>query len=197
MNAGGNRLCVCALVSAVALLGMQVAAYASLGTGVGASPITLDHPVHPGNSYRLPSLYVVNTGTEPSDYAVHVARLSEGPQRDVPSSWVSIVKPHFHLEPKQATMVPLTLAVPQAAESGDYLTNLVAGTVPPGASGGVALGAAAAGKLTFSVTPSPGIGIPWPWPAGVYLAIALTLLGAGGAALLRRTRLQIQIQRKR
>src|SRR2546423_4045049 len=181
----------------LAVMAPPIEAEASLGTGVGASPITLAHPVRPGYTYQLPSLYVVNTGTEGSDYGVHVARLSPGTERDVPVSWVHIGKPRFHLEPNQSTTVPLNLALPDNAPPGDYLTNLVAGTLPPGQTGGVALGAAAAGKLTFTVTPAPGIGVPWPWPLWVYGLIALVLLTSGGIYLFRRSGIRIQVQRKR
>src|SRR2546423_13412021 len=124
----------------LAVMAPPIEAEASLGTGVGASPITLADPVRPGQNYQLPSLYVVNTGTEASDYGVHVARLSQGTQRDVPASWVHIGKPRFHLEPNQSTTVPLNLALPDNAPPGDYLTNLVAGPGAPRPTRGAAPG---------------------------------------------------------
>lgn len=192
-RAVGRVLCLALAVAGF----LPIAAEASLGTGVSASPIVLAESAHPGNSYALPAMYVVNTGTEPSDYAVHVARLSQGAQRVAPAGWIHIGKPRFHLDPKQATSVPLTLDVPADASPGDYMTNLVAGTVPPGSTSGLALGAAAAAKLLFSVTPSPGVQFPWPWPVWVYVILALVLVAAAGMYLYRRLGLSVQIQRKR
>ena len=69
---------------------LPLRAVASVGTGVGASPIVLSELAQPGHSYTLPQLYVFNTGTEASQYRVHVSRLEEGAQHDVPSGWVDL-----------------------------------------------------------------------------------------------------------
>src|SRR3982074_1449235 len=73
------------------------------GPGVGAPPITLSETAIPGHSYTLPSLYLVNTGTETSRYGVRVARLEQGQQRDVPTSWVAVASTTLNLDPKAST----------------------------------------------------------------------------------------------
>jgi hypothetical protein len=56
---------------------------------VGAAPLRLAAPAQARGYYRLPSLYVVNTGSQTTDYLVRVQRLAHPPGRDVPASRVS------------------------------------------------------------------------------------------------------------
>src|SRR5690348_9021901 len=99
------------VVGAAALAAAPLRAGASVGTGVGADPIVLSETAHAGQSYTLPALYLVNTGTETSQYAVRVARLEQGKQRNVPASWIVVPTRPISLAPKEATNVPLTLDV--------------------------------------------------------------------------------------
>ena len=55
------------------------AASASIGVGVQANPVSLDSAAHPGGSYTLPALYVVNTGTQAESMSVRVERLPPSP----------------------------------------------------------------------------------------------------------------------
>ena len=176
-----------------------VAVSADVGTGVGASPISLDRPAVAGQTYTLPSLYVVNTGSEASYYAVRVERLSKAAARLVPSSWITFGKNDFPLAPKAATQVPLRLAVPANAATGSYMTNLVVTTVASNQKAGVALGAGAAATLTFAVAAPTGLnlGIPWPWPWWVYGLGALLLLGAAVALVPRWFGVRVQVERRR
>ena len=188
-----------ACLFALALALAPAAAGADIGTGVGASPITLDRPAVAGQAYTLPSLYVVNTGSEASYYAVRVERLSKGSASPVPSGWIAFGKNDFPLAPKAFTQVPLRLAVPANAAIGSYLTNLVVTTVAPGQKGGVALGAGAAATLTFSVAaPSgPHLGIPWPWPWWVYGLLALLGLAGAASVVPRWFGIRFQVERRR
>jgi len=77
-------------LAAAMFLGVPIAAHASVGTGVGASPIVLDRPAEPGHSYDLPKLYLVNTGSELAHYTVRVRRYTPSSAREIPSSWVAI-----------------------------------------------------------------------------------------------------------
>jgi hypothetical protein len=167
---------------------------ASVGTGVGANPITLADPAQPGHSYALPRLYVVNTGTETSRYSVRVVRIEQGRQHAVPSSWVAVPGDALVLDPKAAVFVPLTLNVPAGAAGGDYMSDLVAGTVAPGATSGASLGAQAATRLLFTVGPAEG-GPLWPPPLWVELVAGLAVLGALGLAV-RRSGLRFHVERR-
>ena len=170
---------------------------ASLGAGVGASPIVLSHPAQPGHSYQLPTLYVLNTGTEPAYYLVRVQAIGQNQVHPVPTSWVQFGTNHFQLQPRQSLAVPMTLIVPSDAAAGSYRSYLVAGTVPASQTGGVAFGAAAATRLEFTVSPPSGFTFPWPWPWWVYLLLGLVIVVGGGALLLRASGLGIQIERRR
>jgi hypothetical protein len=93
-------------------------ATADVGAGVSASPVVLRTQARPGNSVRLPDLYVVNTGTEASIYRLKVEELSPGEGRVVPPAWVHFARNDFPLLPKESASVPLTLSVPADALTG-------------------------------------------------------------------------------
>lgn len=172
-------------------------ALASLGAGVGASPITLAQPAQAGHTYQLPSLYVINTGTDASYYLVRVQAIGQTQAKPVPAGWVQFGRNHFQLQPKQALAVPMTLTVPSDARTGSYRSYLVAGTVPAAQTSGVAFGAAAATRLEFTVVPPSGFTFPWPWPWWVWGIVGLAVVVGGGLLLLRASGLGIQIERRR
>ena len=175
------------------LLGPAAPARASVGVGVGAVPLRLAAPARPGGDYRLPPLYVVNTGTRAGDYRVRVQPLGHPPGRAVPAAWVHLGRTRLRLRPHHHALVPVILAVPKSAAGGAYRTDLVASTVMPRPGHGAALGAAAADRLSFTVD-SPGRGLRWPPWLGYLL---LTLAGAGLVVLAtRRLGLRIQIERR-
>jgi hypothetical protein len=184
-------------VGAACLALLPVPVAATVGTGVGASPITLAEPAQPGHSYRLPALYVINTGTESSYYMVRVQAIGQSQGKAVPASWIQFGRNHFQLQPKQALAVPITLAVPGNATTGTYRSYLAAGTVPASPTSGVAFGAAAATRLEFTVARPGGFTFPWPWPLWVWLLVVLLVLVGGGLLLLRASGLGIQIERRR
>jgi hypothetical protein len=196
-EAGPRRPLAAAGLAAAALLLLLLVpaapAWASVGVGVGAVPLRLAAPARPGGTYRLPSLYVVNTGTQASDYLVRVQRLGHPTARAVPAAWVHLGRTRLRLRPHHHALVPVTLAVPVGAASGTYSTDLVASTVMLRPGRGAALGAAAADRLIFTVD-SPGRGLRWPPWLGYLLA---ALAGAGLVVLaVRRLGLRIQIQRR-
>lgn len=187
-------------------------ASADLGVGVGASPITLGEPVLAGESYAMPPLYVLNTGTEPARYTISVERISEGEGQPVPPEWIVLGDNRFVLEPRQSAFVPVTLTVPESAPAGSYLTNLVAAAGRPSLGGGTGLGAAAAARLTFTVAgPSVSVPLPPPLPDSVSIplpspsraplwpAVALALAGALLAAslALRALGFRLHLHRRR
>lgn len=166
----------------------------SIGAGVGANPIALDRPASPGGSYRLPGLYVVNTGTGAGTFRVAIKRLSPGSEHEVPASWVALDSTEFGLAGYQSATIPLHLNVPADAQPGDYMTNLLAGTIGAGASGGGAtFGAAAATKLTFSVAAqSKG---PLTAPTRLLVGVGLLALVAVLAIAVKRSGVRLEIRR--
>lgn len=185
------------LIALPALLASALAvsvASADIGVGVGAAPLILGGPAIAGQTYSMPPLYVVNTGTETARYSITVQRISEGEAQPVPPDWISLGDNEFLLAAQGSAQVAVTLSVPDGTAPGAYLTNLVASAAPPAQPpGGAALGAAAAAKVTFSVAPplGPSIPLPWgtvfvpwpsflPWPLPPWVGIA----AAAGAVLI-------------
>ena len=167
---------------------------ASVGVGVQSDPVRLGSVARPGVSYALPPVYVVNTGTQAESISVRVERLSRGPGRAVPPSWIT--GPGVRLSPQKAARIPLELVVPGGAKSGGYLSDIVVAGSAVMSVGHTNLGVAAATKLEFSVGPGPGPGL-WPslplwtrWAIGGLLLLAIAVFGV------RRSGLRIRVERK-
>jgi hypothetical protein len=183
-------------LAAILSAGAGASASADVGAGIGADPIMLPQPLLPGHGYSMPAVYVVNTGTEPSRYGLIVQRLRQSDDTSVPPEWVQFARNDFTLAPQESTRVEVKVTVPADAKAGGYASNVVVGTIPPGAvAGGTALGARAATDLKFQVS-KPAPLIPWPWPWWSYAALGGALLLGGGEALRRRLGISIQVQRR-
>jgi hypothetical protein len=155
------------------------AAQASVGVGVQAAPVRLAHAAHAGQSYQLPALAVINTGSQPESVTVRVQRIMPGPGRAVPPAWIHITGQGVRLAPHAEGSIPLSLSVPGGAKPGAYLTELVAYGSAAVQAGGANLGAAAATKLEFRVTADPA-GLFWfvPGWAGRWLFLLALLVVA-------------------
>lgn len=178
------------LISAALLIAPGVAS-ASIGTGVGAVPLSLSGPAHAGRNYTFHYLYVKDTGTVASDYLVKVERLNAASGKAIPVNWVRVTPVAFHLEPRAIERVTVTVAIPYAAPSGSYMTDLVATTFSPHRGGGTALGAAAADKLSFTIPSTSS----FPWLIVAVGGGLLLLLGAGYG--LRRSGVRLSFDRAR
>jgi len=182
-------------VGLAAWLGFAGPARASIGVGVQANPVSLSGAAHPGASYALPSLYVVNTGTQAESMSVRVVRRT-GPGRAIPGSWIHIGSLSGQLPPKQSARIALELVTPADAEPGNYVSDIVVTGATAPVAAGVSFGAAAATKLEFTITPGPS--------AGSWLSVpAWTWWAAGGLVILaaatfgwRRSGLRIRVERK-
>jgi len=188
-----RRLYLLGMAAGMLWLGLQVAAKADVGAGVGASPIVLEAVAHPGHTYRLPGLYVINTGTVSSTYHIHVEHLSPGPSRTVPPAWVQFERNNFLLQPKESASVPMTLSIPADAVSGKYSSDLVAGTVAPSGSGPFVPGAEAATELRFQVGEG---GFLWAWPWWAYAIAAMAVVAATAVGLQRRLGFRLLVERR-
>jgi hypothetical protein len=171
-----------------------VSASASVGAGVGASPITLRVPAQPGQHYHLPGLYVVNTGSKASVYDIDVEELAPGQGRPVPPSWIHFATNHFQLAPNGAASVPITLDVPPGASGGRYASDLVASTAAPRDNAGAVAGVRAATQLVFSVRTSANT--TWGLPRWSYGALAALALTTAGWLFWRRYGFRIHVERR-
>ena len=104
-------------VALVALASFAQTSDASVGVGVQASPVRLGSMAHRGERYALP-LDVVNTGTEAEAVSMRVERLSRGPGRAVPPSWVQFSGPAVQIAPGKAARVSVELVVPGRCQAG-------------------------------------------------------------------------------
>jgi hypothetical protein len=168
----------------VALATFAQSSDASIGVGVQVGPVRLGTVAHRGESYPLPPVYVVNTGTQAEAINVRVERLYHGPGLVVPPSWVSMTGPAVQLAPGHSARIPLQLDVPGRARPGGYMSDVVVTGSPGGAAGMAHIGVAAVTKLEFSVSPAPPQGHPglvsprlWWVLTGLLVAAAL-ILGA-------------------
>ncbi len=194
-----NWLILAAVLLMLTMSMSMSAAHAESGAGVGANPIVLTEIAHPGHRYSLPSLYVINPGTDPSAYRIGMQLLGRNQSRSVPATWLQFGHDDIVLNPQQSTSVALTLVVPHDAPPGTYLSLIVASTAPSGNVGGTTLGAAAATELRFSVArvdhPLVTVGLLWktPWRY-VWVGIA-TMIAVAFAV--RRSGVRLVVQRPR
>lgn len=174
-------------------LGLAASADASIGVGIQSNPVLLNGDAHPGGSYTLPSLYVVNTGTEAESVTVQVERLATGTRSDwtVPGSWIQVADQGTELAPAQSAQIPLELHTPGNARPGSYATDLVVtGSATDAGDGNVRFGAAAATGLEFRVTPAPATGVAaWRWWLVAVLAVLTVII-----VIIQRTGLRIRFE---
>ena len=173
------------------------AAQASVGVGVQAAPVRLAGAAQAGQSYQLPALAVINTGSEPEAITVRVERILPGPGQAVPPAWVQITGQGTRVAPHAEASIPLSLSVPGGAKPGAYLTELVAYGSAAIRAGSANLGAAAATKLEFRVTAAPA-GLFWfvpGWAGWATLWLFLLALFTVAAIIAWRSGLRLRLVR--
>ena len=148
----GNKLALLMVLVLLAVLLSTGLAYAQLGVGINLGKISVDEPLMPGDSYRLPSVNVINSGQVASDYEMEVTYHHEQPEMRPPGEWIKFDPQTVTLEPGQSQSVAITLNLPVNAKPGDYFAYLE--VHPVAKKGGVAIGIAAATKLYFNVKPA-------------------------------------------
>jgi hypothetical protein len=168
-----------------ALLGLLIlpaaVAEASIGIGIQAGPVRLASSAHPGGSYQLPAVYVVNTGSADESVVLKIQRISPGHGLTVPPSWIQVSAP-VRLGHNQSARLPLQLNVPANAKPGRYFSDVVAHGAGSLTAGQANLGVAAATGLDFTIAPGaaphPLFALPgWLWPAlgGLVVVVAAIL----------------------
>lgn len=184
---------VAGLLVCPAVLLPALSANASVGVGIQADPVRLAGNAHPGGTFTLPDVYVVNTGSQPESISVSVQRMNAAKSSlDIPGTWIQATSVPAQLAPGQAVRIPLRLTTPGDARPGRYASNIVVtGTVQPDPGSPVRFSAAAATGLDFSIVGSAPGGYPM-WK--VWLVVAV-LLAAVVTIFGRHTGLRIRIER--
>jgi hypothetical protein len=181
--------------SLLAVLAVPATAQASVGVGIQAGPVRLNGAAHPGGSYALPDVLVVNTGTSPESVSLSIDRVSNGSGRTVPPSWVH-GNGAVTLAPKQSASVPLQLVVPPTARPGRYFSDVLVKAGAPNSASGATFDAGAATGLAFTVAPGP-VSSPWfSVPIWVVPGIGVVLLIAAVACLMRRIGVRVRVERE-
>jgi len=134
---------------------LSTAAYARIGVGVGTGKIVVNDILKPGQIYVLPSLTVLNTGDETSNYKVSITYHEQQPEL-MPSQSLFIFTPeNFELKPGDAQVVNIKLNLPLKIEPGKYFAYLEASPdAKSSTASGTSVGVAAAAKLYFEIAPA-------------------------------------------
>lgn len=85
---------------------------AKVGVGIGTGKIEIDQAMKAGLIYDLPSLVVLNTGDEASDYTVAIQHRENQTQIKPDKEWFSFEPLNFHLESGQTQLVNIKLTLP-------------------------------------------------------------------------------------
>jgi hypothetical protein len=149
---------------------------ASIGVGVQSTPVRLGSIAQPGDSYSFAPVYVVNTGTQDESISMRVERISHGPGRTVPPSWIHFTGNGMRLPARNSARIPLQLVVPADAKPGKYLSDVVVAGSAGIVVGKANIAVAAATKLEFTVGRAARHGLAFPpwtrWTLGVLLLLA-------------------------
>jgi hypothetical protein len=193
-----TRRLLTALLAVSAGLALLVAfpgiSQASIGVGVQSAPVRLGSVAQPGDSYSLAPVYVVNTGTQDESISMRVERLSHGPGRAVPPSWIHFTGSGMRLAVRTSTRIPLELVVPAGARPGKYLSDVVVAGSARIVVGKANLAVAAATKLEFTVGRASGQGLAF--PPGVPWTLGGLLLLAAATFAFRVSGLRVRVMRK-
>ena len=178
--------------------------WAQAGVGVNVGKIQVDESLAPGGIYQLPSVGVINTGHDASDYSVKITSLADQEELTPSEDWFSFSPSVFHLEPGESRPVAIQLDIPITARPGDYFTLVAASPVVTDAPG-VVIGVAAATKLYFTVRPSNRFMASALWvyyrvndtAPYSYLTAGLLVLLILGYFGKRHLRIQIRVERRK
>ena len=189
------RLRLSAALGVLLLVAVPVAAQASVGVGVQAGPVQLSGAAHPGGTYALPPVYVVNTGTEPESVAIRIERISPGTGRTVPQAWIHVSGLPSSLGHGQSARIPLNLVVPAGAKPGRYFSDVVVTGSADLTAGSAHLGVAAATDLEFRVVPGAVSHAWFSVPPWVLVAVAVIVALSVALLLMLRSGISIRVER--
>ena len=167
------------------------------GVRISVGEISINDALATGGTYHLPDLVISNPGSESARYRMAVGTVSGQSKISVEPSWIAFSPTDFSLDPGASQPVSVQLTIPADGPPGSYLGYLKAQLIP-GATA-VAIGPAAAAKLTFDVTSSDGVtsairglltaSAPW-------LVIMVTLAASLFALRIIRRRWSFRVERR-
>jgi len=195
------RAASCAVVFALVFAALLVSPEKSLATdyvlGCDAESITLDHPVHPGQTIKLPSFNLHNKGTKAAQYQMKV--VADGATKRMDAEWVVFSPSSLALDPQEAGRVEVTIKIPRDAELGTYRA-LLAGRLVSQAAGDVQMSIGVGPMLTMEVTRGSWVSTakgavgsfftnnsPW-W---YFACLAVVLLAAAALTAVRRRKSRV------
>lgn len=178
--------------------------FATLGVGVATGKIIVEDELKPGIIYELPSITVLNTGDEKSEYKLSIAYHEAQEELKPDIDWFKFTPSIFELEPNTTQEVKVVLDLPIKALPGDYFAYVEASPIKSASSSnGATVGIAAATKLYFNIVPANLVlGIyhkaisTWKYYSPWSERIAL-IIGAGIIVYIGSKNLNINIQLKK
>ncbi|HVN51521.1 MAG TPA: hypothetical protein VMT43_08820 [Acidimicrobiales bacterium] len=191
-----TNVAIGAAIAVLALAAFAAGAGANVGVGITAAPITLAKPAEQGQTYKLPGVYVVNTGSQSGAIHVSLASLEKTKKLPIPASWVTFHPSTVTLGPKKGTVIPITLAVPSGAEVGDYQSDIEASAVSSGTASGTGthVGAAAATRFLFTVTKAKPA--QFHVPSWVWIALAVVVIVGLLVWLIKASGVRLSVERR-
>lgn len=184
------------------ILIMAPSVWARIGVGVGTGKIEVQEQLKPGAIYQLPTLNVVNTGDETSEYSVGISYHEKQPELKPAEGWFIFSPQTFKLEPNEVKTVDVKLNLSITTPPGKYFAYLEAQPANKVQNGQTSIGVAAATKLYFNVESAN-------WLFGVYYKLSsfwqvyapwpqrfLTALLGVGVIIMARKFLNIEINLK-
>jgi hypothetical protein len=197
MHLTRHRLRLLALAILLGLLILPAsAAEASIGIGIQAGPVRLSSAAHPGGTYQLPAVYVVNTGSAEESVTLEIERISPGTGLTVAPSWIHVSGGPVRLGHNQSARIGLQLSVPANARPGRYFSDVVAHGSGSLTAGNANMGVAAATGLDFTIAPGAA---PHPWltvPSWFWPTLAGLVVIAAAVLWFRSSGLRIRVERR-
>jgi hypothetical protein len=175
---------------------------ANQGVRISTGRIDVQDRLPAGGTYHLPDIEVSNPGSERASYELAVGEVAGQTESVIEPGWVAFSPTSFALDAAASRVVSVSLAIPADASQGSYSGLLKAQLVP--ASGTVAIGAAAAARLTFTVAEPTNaldaavsgirnaLDAAAPWPLVILVVLAILIVGRAA-----RRRFDIRIERRR
>lgn len=135
----------------VALLG-AAPALGSQAVSIDVGRIDVTDALAPGGEYKLPPFGVRNPGTESTTYRIVVTYIDGQDAAQPAQAWFTFSPAELTLGPGESRPVSAKITLPADAEPGSYAALIGPEIVAAGT--GAQVGAAAAARLTFTVSPS-------------------------------------------
>jgi hypothetical protein len=191
-------------IGALAICFLTAAAWpgpaaADRGVSISLGSVAVSVPMRPGQEYRLPQLYVLNPGDEPSSYVMDAVPIANDSRSSIEPAWLTFDPATFTLEPGGRRNVAVVLRLPEETPAGDYL-GMIRAVLATDPSGGALLGAAAGSRLTFTVDSGPASllrDLLGAWNAGGAASwVGAGLLATVALSLILRRRFSFRIERR-